>query len=152
MRNDREIAMQRQAVVAEAKTWLKTPYHHSARIKGAGVDCAQILIAVYSACGIIEAFDPGYYPSDWMLHRSEERYLSWIDKYAQVTDTPLPGDIVLYRFGRCISHGGIVIEWPTIIHAHMPDRQVTLAEGDKGSLGKRLHLFYTLWGKNVRNS
>ena len=37
------------------------------------MDCAQILIAVYSAVGIIKEFETGYYPSDWMLHRSEEQ-------------------------------------------------------------------------------
>lgn len=34
---------QRAAVIAEAESWLSTPYHHEARIKGHGVDCAQIL-------------------------------------------------------------------------------------------------------------
>ena len=32
---------QRLAVVAEAESWLGTPYHHEARIKGHGVDCVE---------------------------------------------------------------------------------------------------------------
>lgn len=145
MKSTAQIADERQSVVAEAMTWLKTPYHHRGRVKGAGVDCAQILIAVYSAVGIIKEFETGYYPSDWMLHRSEEQYLGWINKYAHRVESPLPGDIVLYKFGRCVSHGGIVVAWPVIIHAHLAEKQVTLAEGNNGSLGKRLFGFYSIW-------
>lgn len=36
------VSEQRAAVAQEALAWLGTPYHHHARIKGVGVDCAQI--------------------------------------------------------------------------------------------------------------
>ena len=132
-------------MVAEAMTWLRTPYHHRGRVKGAGVDCAQILILVYAACGLIENFDPGHYSSDWMLHRSDEHYLAGVLKYAHPVKRPQPGDMALFRFGRTVSHGAIVIEWPLVIHAHMNARMVTLAEGDNGDLEGRLHGFYSLW-------
>jgi cell wall-associated NlpC family hydrolase len=140
------VAEQRAAVVAEAMTWLRTPYHHLARVKGAGVDCAQILIAVYAAASVIDAFDPGFYVHDWMLHRSEEIYLGWVEKYAHCVEVPQPGDIALYRFGRTVSHAAIVVDWPTVIHAHLPDRMVVLADAEKGELPGRLFGFYSLWG------
>ena len=31
-----------QLAVAEALTWLGTPYHHQGRVKGVGVDCRSI--------------------------------------------------------------------------------------------------------------
>ena len=37
---------QRQRVVAEAETWLRTPYHHMGRIKGGGIDCPTLLAEV----------------------------------------------------------------------------------------------------------
>ena len=40
-------ADQRAAVVAEARSWIKTPWVHMAAIKGAGVDCAMLLARVY---------------------------------------------------------------------------------------------------------
>ena len=43
---------ERAAVVAEAKAWLGTPYHHRAKLKGVGVDCAQLPIAIYAAVGL----------------------------------------------------------------------------------------------------
>ena len=36
-----------ERVRSEALTWLGTPYHHQGRVKGVGVDCGQILIAIY---------------------------------------------------------------------------------------------------------
>lgn len=135
---------QRAAVVAEAMTWLRTPYHHQASIKGAGVDCAMILVEVYHACGLIPKIDPRPYPPDWHFHRDEERYLGWIEQHAHEVEIPHPGDIALYKFGRCVSHAAIIINWPTIIHAYKGEG-VTLADGKDQQLGPRLMGFYSLW-------
>lgn len=138
--------MTREKIVAEAMTWLRTPYHHHARVKGAGVDCAQILIAVYSAVGLVEEFDTGDYPPDWMMHRDEERYLGFVTAHAAQVDEPLPGDVVLYKVGRCFSHGGIVIDWPTIIHASNRDREVVLGDGRQGWLADRERTYWRVKG------
>lgn len=109
-------------VIEEAKTWLNTPYHGGAKIKGIGVDCGQLLIAVYENVGLLTAGEcsPGHYSNEWHLHRSEEKYLGWVEKFCDpVTGEPQPGDIALFKFGRCVSHGGIVLEYPTIIHAYI---------------------------------
>ena len=37
----------REAVIREAKSWIGTPFHHAARIKGAGVDCLMLLAEIY---------------------------------------------------------------------------------------------------------
>lgn len=114
------VAEQRAAVVAEALTWLGTPYHSSAAVRGAGVDCAQLPAAVYAACGLIPRFDIAPYPSDWHMHRTEERYLDQVLDYAaEISGNPRPGDFVLWRFGRTFSHGAIVVAWPTIVHAYV---------------------------------
>lgn len=133
----------RQAIVAEACTWLRTPYHHMARVKGQGVDCAQILIAVYSACGVIADFDPGYYPSDWAMHRSEEIYLEGLFANAKEVDSPQPGDVAIWKFGRCFSHGAIVVDWPTGIHAYRRDG-VVLADLTQGHLTDREVKFFSV--------
>jgi cell wall-associated NlpC family hydrolase len=112
----------RDDAIAEAKTWIKTPYHSGAKLKGVGVDCGQLLIGVYESAGIISRGDcePGHYAFDWHLHRSEEKYLSWVKKYCdQIDGEPLPGDIAVFQFGRCVSHAGIVLEWPRIIHSYV---------------------------------
>ena len=136
----------RQAIVDEAMRWLETPYHHDARIMGGGVDCLQILIAVYSAVGLIADVDAGYYPPDWMMHRAEERYLAGVLDRAVEVDTPLPGDVALYKVGRCFAHGAIVVDWPSIIHASNRDRMVCLADGTQGWLADRAVTFWRVKG------
>lgn len=109
----------RDDVVAEARSWIGTPYHHRGAIKNVGTDCGMILIKIFSNVGVIDEFDPGEYPHDWMMHRNEERYLQTVERYAhKIERKPLPGDIALFKYGRCISHGGIVTQWPYMVHAY----------------------------------
>jgi cell wall-associated NlpC family hydrolase len=143
--HDLPVGEQRALVIAEAVTWLRTPYHHAARVKGAGVDCAQILIAVYAAVGLIADFKPDDYPPDWMLHRSDERYLGHVMQYARQVDAPGPGDIAMWKFGRCFSHGAIVLEWPLVIHAYRPDQMVGYGDGTQGDLAGREVTYWSFW-------
>jgi cell wall-associated NlpC family hydrolase len=136
--------MSRAAVVAEALSWLNTPYHPHGRLKGVGVDCAMLPAEVYHAAGLIKHVDPAHYPVDWHLHRSEERYLSVVLEHAHETTCVKPGDLVLYKWGRCFAHGAIVIQWPTIIHAFI-GQGVVEAHGTMGRLEGRERRFYTLW-------
>lgn len=111
----------RAAVVEEAESWLGTPYHHQGRVKGAGVDCLQILIAVYGSLGLVGDVDPGNYTPDWHFHREVEKYLDGIAAHAvRLPDgaEPKPGDLALFQFGRCVSHAAIVVQWPLVIHAY----------------------------------
>lgn len=137
--------MSRAAVLTEAKEWLGTPFHHMAQVKGAGVDCAQFLIGVFHAVGAVPKVEPGYYPHDWHFHRSEEQYLRWVARYARKVSTPQPGDIALFRFGRCVSHAAIVVEWPLVIHSYF-GQGVVYADAKGAELGGRLDSFWTIEG------
>jgi cell wall-associated NlpC family hydrolase len=108
-------------IVDIALSWLNTPYHSMAKIKGVGVDCAQLLIGVYEEAGVIKEGEvaPGAYTHDFHLHRSEEKYLSWVEKYCDEVVEPQAGDVALFKFGRCVSHGAIVLDWPLVIHAYV---------------------------------
>lgn len=108
----------RQRVLDEGLTWLRTPYHHAAMNKGAGVDCIMLLVAVYAAVGLIPAtLDPRPYTRDWFLHRSEEIYLAGIMKYTKRTERPQVADLALYKIGKTVSHGGIIYPNDMILHA-----------------------------------
>ena len=104
--------------MAAARSWLGTPYHPGGRVKGAGVDCLTLLAEVYAEAGVLPRVHvPGYSP-DWHLHRNAERYLEGVTRYAdEITCLPEPADIAVWKFGRCFSHGAIVVSWPLIIHA-----------------------------------
>lgn len=47
----------RQRVVTEARTWLGTPFHHQAALKGVGCDCAGLIRGVGEVSGAIK-IDP----------------------------------------------------------------------------------------------
>lgn len=47
----------RNAIVAEARSWLGTPFHHQAMVKGVGVDCAMLVRAVGETLGVLH-IDP----------------------------------------------------------------------------------------------
>lgn len=127
------------AAVAEARTWLGTPWHHEGGVKGAGVDCAMLLVRVFGSVGMIPDIDPRPYPIDHMLHSPDERFMGWLQQYAaDVTEgDPQPGDVVIYRMGRCFSHAAIVTEWPFIIHAFRAERSVVITRFDVGRLASR---------------
>jgi cell wall-associated NlpC family hydrolase len=118
----------RAQIVAEAKTWIGTPYHHEGRIKAAGVDCGMLILEVFEKVGLLPHIEVEHYPQDFMLHRSEEWYLKIVlENGFEIFKTPLPGDVVLYRSGRIYAHGGIVINWPTIVHACVDEKKVSIA-------------------------
>lgn len=138
----------RAAIVAEALTWLGTPYHHHARVKGAGVDCAQILLAVYAdALGLAPSLDPGAYPTQWHLHRSEELYLHWLQRAgARQVQAPALGDVALFRFGRTWSHSAIVIGLdpePDYLHAYV-NLGVIRSRASEDPLADRQPQFWSL--------
>ena len=143
-------AEQRAMVVAEARTWLSTPYHHRGKLKGIGVDCAQLPLCVFAGVGLIEDFDTGAYPPDWHQHRAEERYAGIVLQLAREIqrDELGPGDIVLFKFGRAFSHGGIVIDWPQIIHAVRRDQKVVYGDVERESdlMGRPMRCF-SFWGR-----
>jgi cell wall-associated NlpC family hydrolase len=129
--NDKEKI--RTSVVEEVKGWLKTPWHHEARIKGAGVDCGMLILGVYENLGLIPHVDPPHYGPDFMLHRSDEWYIEIILKFAdEIFKEPyLPGDAIVFKHGRIYSHGGIIVVWPLIIHASAPERCVLYGDASK---------------------
>jgi cell wall-associated NlpC family hydrolase len=142
----------RVEIVAAARAWLNTPFHHAGRVKGVGVDCLQLLIAVYAEVGLLPAIDVGHYARDWHFHKSEERYLEGVAQWAtrlepwpgETVVTPQPGDLALFTFGRCVSHAAIVIDWPICIHAYVGQGVVEVDAVDGAELAGRLHSFWSL--------
>jgi cell wall-associated NlpC family hydrolase len=113
----------RAAVIAEAKTWIGTPFKHESRIKGAGCDCGEFLIACYSAAGLMPDYNPPHVPEQWHLHKDApgfdpEMYLRQIEKFAhEIPANPGPGDIAMFWWGHAYSHSAIVVRWPTeLVH------------------------------------
>lgn len=138
----------RAAVVREALEWEGTAYHHKARVKGVGVDCAQLPAAVYEAVGLIPHLAPEYSPQ-WMLHRDEEQFLGWVTRFAHEIDRDAagPGDFAIWKFGRCFAHGAIIIDLPEVLHAVIQGGGVIRGNIDRDEeLRSRPVRFFSLFG------
>jgi cell wall-associated NlpC family hydrolase len=109
----------RHRVVAEAVEWIGTPYLAAQRVKGrvGGCDCLTLIAEVYERTGVVPHVEIPFYPLDWHLHRGAERYLDGVLGHVREVGTPGPGDLALFRFGRCFAHGAIVTAWPRLVHA-----------------------------------
>jgi cell wall-associated NlpC family hydrolase len=140
----------RLAVIEEAREWLRTPYHHMGRVKGSGADCLTLLAEVYEVAGVLPHVDVPFYPPDWNLHRDAERYLDGLMQYAREVppiEVPgsgpgtQPGNVAVFRFGRCFAHGAIVVAWPLLIHAWC-DAGVVYGDGSRPPLAGRPVRFF----------
>lgn len=118
-----------QKLISEAITWLGTPYAHRQATKGAGADCGLFPLAVYRSLGLLNDTKMPDYSAQWFLHQDRELYLETVEALGARNvdgETPQPGDFAVWKIGRTYSHGGIVIQWPVIVHALRP-RSVMVA-------------------------
>ena len=147
----------RAAIVAEARSWIGTPYISNGMIKGkrGGTDCAMFVLATYMETGFIpKDYDPRPYPPQWHIHKSEERYLSHVTTFAKEVAgpserEPKPGDFVMFKIGMAFAHGAIIEQWPIVIHA-VGGARVMSEDVSKNTIGKRAlwivpQRFFSFW-------
>lgn len=146
----RTVQQVRAAIVADALTWLRTPYRHLGDVKGQGVDCAMLLVRLLAAQQLIpQGLDPRPYSPQWHLHRGEERYLQWLQQLGTPTDDPQPGDIAVWRYGRTYSHGALYIGGGQVVHALAQARMVLRQGMDEQPLAGRVPLWFDLITPNL---
>lgn len=119
MRNEMPIA---EAVVAEAMSWVGTPYRHQGARKGVGCDCLGLVRGVWQALYGSASEDPGAYAPDWAeagggdpLLAAARRHL--VEKQgAEIA----PGDVLLFRWRPHLpaKHCGIACADNRFIHAY----------------------------------
>ena len=111
---------QRAHIVQTAREWLETPFHHQARVKGAGVDCAGLVIGVARELGLVAAeFDVAGYarnPDGSSLMANCMAVMHPIAREAMQ-----PGDVIVVRYDKHPQHLGILGDYRhgglSIIHA-----------------------------------
>jgi cell wall-associated NlpC family hydrolase len=119
-----EEAAGRAAIVREGLEWVGTPFINCADVKGraGGVDCAMLMVRCYVDTGKLPAFDPRPYSATWMQSRGEEKFLEWVETKlgARRVEKPQLADLVIWMWGRCYSHGGLLINSREVVHAFGP--------------------------------
>jgi cell wall-associated NlpC family hydrolase len=124
---------ERERVIEIAETWIGTPFEFGQRCKGAGVDCAHFIAAVYEEAGVFAAPDWGFFGRDWEKNTSQEHYMFKLLRHAAQLPTGTvgqPGDVVMARVNaRIFNQSGIVAPDGWIIQAY-PGRGVCRAKLD----------------------
>lgn len=125
-------------------------------------DFRQYAKVITSADGRVIGFDPRPYPPQFHLHQNAERFLGIVGLLGAEIPNPtglpagalaIPGDVIVYRVGRCFSHGGIVIENGHVLHAYYSTKNVTISPLGETELallpdGKpRPFKLFDLWSK-----
>jgi cell wall-associated NlpC family hydrolase len=124
---------QRYAIVAEAKTWIGTPYRGWSHLKHYGVDCGQLLAGVFMATGHVPKNIR--LPKDYSLqvaeHKASTEYVDIVGQYMrEIAETEvLPGDVVVFKLGLAYAHAAIIVKWSEIIIHAIAHRGVTTAHG-----------------------
>lgn len=117
-------------VVAEARTWVGTRWHHQGALKGIGCDCIGLVAGVAHELGMPEAdrwladYRRLAYtraPDPVMLTAAAQEYLAEIG-----FEELAPGDVALFRIGLRPQHFGIVTALAPrgLVHAYAPSRRV----------------------------
>lgn len=99
-------------IVAAARGWVGTPFHHQGRVKGAGVDCIGLVIGVARELGLLDGYDYTAYgriPNPVVFGRELRANM---DPVAG----PAPGCVLWFAWSRAPQHVGIVSD-TGLIHA-----------------------------------
>lgn len=96
--------------------WIETPYRHHVGVKQLGCDCIHFVARVLEEMNIIKwrrDLIPDY-PKDWHMHNTRQLLKDALERevngeWVELGDS-MNGDIVLYHFGKAVSHAAIYFE------------------------------------------
>lgn len=112
----------REAILAEARSWLGTPYQHQASAKGAGCDCLGLIRGVWRAFHGDEPEPTPPYTPDWAEREGVETLLITARRHLLERDVVAaqPGDVLLFRMEprAPAKHAAILDEQNVLIHAY----------------------------------
>jgi NlpC/P60 family putative phage cell wall peptidase len=92
----------RATIVTLARTWLGTPYHHQASMKGVGADCIGLVRGIWRDLYGAEPQALPAYTRDWAEGSGRETLLEAARRHL-VEIAPAetqPGDILIFRWRR----------------------------------------------------
>ena len=146
-----------EMLVAQARTWIDTPYHHAGRAKGHGVDCIGLVIGAARELGAAVPFDTTAYGRGDNLPLMQRGLLQFCDclqpgelSAQKAGGPPLrPGDILIFRGGSILHHVAIYTgpEMGAMIHVYNTVGKV-VEQRLTPEWVRLLHLVFRLRGGN----
>jgi NlpC/P60 family putative phage cell wall peptidase len=111
----------RDEIVAAARAWIGTPYHHQASVRGVGTDCLGLVRGIWRDLYGDDAEVPPAYSKDWAEANNREAMLEAASRHLKpiLAAAIRPGDVIVFRLrqGFVAKHAAIVASASTMIHA-----------------------------------
>ena len=112
----------RERIVAAARTWLGTPYHHQASLRGVGCDCLGLVRGVWRDLYGSEPEPTPPYSLYWAQQGAGETLALAAGRHLVPIglEDARPGDVLLFRWRVHLpaAHCAILTEPGRILHAH----------------------------------
>jgi NlpC/P60 family putative phage cell wall peptidase len=114
---------QQKELVRIARSWIGTPYHHQASIRGIGTDCLGLIRGIYRDFYGYDAETPPAYSTAWgetdgkeLMLEAAQRHLLYVGKSSTQL---LPGDVLVFRIRRqgVAKHCAMYIGEDRIVHS-----------------------------------
>ena len=113
--------LKRDDIVAAARCWLGTPYHHQASVRGIGADCLGLVRGVWRDLHGNDAERPPAYTRDWAEATGEETLLDAAARHLVRIEVAnaREGDVVVFRLRPNVvaKHTGILTPDSAYLHA-----------------------------------
>lgn len=112
--------MRRSEIVAAARRWVGTPYHHQASLRGVGCDCLGLVRGVWrEVIGAEPERMPGYAP-DWAEMCGRETLLEAAGRHFVPAAQLRGGALLVFRWrkGAPAKHVGIAVDGGRLVHAY----------------------------------
>ena len=140
--------IERSQIVAEAQTWIGTPFQHAQSCKGFGADCVGLCIGVFKALGCVDAaWFPKPYSQQWHVHQNQEALIESVQTFGfkERFDAPEPGDLLFFQFGRVCSHVGLYVGDGQMIHAFFSLKRAVKQPLDGDMAARLRHVYVAPW-------
>jgi len=112
----------RTAIIAEARSWIGTPYRHQASLKGVGCNCLRLVRGVWRAVIGEESERAPPYAPDWAEACGEETLAQAAARHLVpvACDAFREADVLLFRWRAHLpaKHAAIVTAPDLMVHAH----------------------------------
>ncbi len=88
-------------IVEIARTWINTPYHNQASLKGVGCDCFGLITGVYKDITGIEVKTKETYSSSWYKdHETKYKLKENLDQMGKQVLDLVSGDILIFAINE----------------------------------------------------
>lgn len=119
-------------IVSQARTWLGTPFHHQARLKGKGCDCLGLIVGVVDELGLEDRNGMKLAAYDEVTYSKEPDGAYLIQKLTGLLEeVPIAearaGDLALFKVRENPQHLAILSDYEGalgMIHSFAPSRRV----------------------------